>query len=44
MALEPAGVGRLKAGDTVQVEIEGIGTLENPVFASETAEAGGSSP
>jgi 2-keto-4-pentenoate hydratase/2-oxohepta-3-ene-1,7-dioic acid hydratase in catechol pathway len=27
----PAGVGPLAAGDTVQVEIEGIGTLSNPV-------------
>lgn len=35
----PAGVGPLKAGDTVQVDIEGIGTLENSVFAAEPAEA-----
>jgi 2-keto-4-pentenoate hydratase/2-oxohepta-3-ene-1,7-dioic acid hydratase in catechol pathway len=34
----PAGVGKLEAGDTVQVEIEGIGILENPVFGPETAE------
>lgn len=27
----PAGVGRLEAGDTVEVEINGIGTLRNPV-------------
>jgi 2-keto-4-pentenoate hydratase/2-oxohepta-3-ene-1,7-dioic acid hydratase in catechol pathway len=27
----PAGVGRLDAGDSVQVEIEGLGILENPV-------------
>lgn len=27
----PAGVGRLEAGDTVEVEIEGIGILRNPV-------------
>jgi len=27
----PAGVGRLSEGDTVDVEIEGIGTLSNPV-------------
>lgn len=27
----PAGVGRIKSGDRVEVEIEGIGTLENPV-------------
>lgn len=28
----PSGVGRLSAGDTVEVEIEGIGTLANPVI------------
>jgi 2-keto-4-pentenoate hydratase/2-oxohepta-3-ene-1,7-dioic acid hydratase in catechol pathway len=27
----PSGVGRLVAGDTVEVELEGIGTLSNPV-------------
>jgi 2-keto-4-pentenoate hydratase/2-oxohepta-3-ene-1,7-dioic acid hydratase in catechol pathway len=27
----PAGVGRLSAGDVVEVEIEGIGTLRNPI-------------
>lgn len=27
----PSGVGKLVAGDTVEVEIEGIGTLANPV-------------
>ncbi len=27
----PAGVGPIVAGDTVSVEIEGIGTLTNPV-------------
>jgi 2-keto-4-pentenoate hydratase/2-oxohepta-3-ene-1,7-dioic acid hydratase in catechol pathway len=27
----PAGVGALKAGDEVVVEIEGLGTLSNPV-------------
>jgi 2-keto-4-pentenoate hydratase/2-oxohepta-3-ene-1,7-dioic acid hydratase in catechol pathway len=27
----PSGVGKLSAGDTVEVEIEGIGTLSNPV-------------
>jgi 2-keto-4-pentenoate hydratase/2-oxohepta-3-ene-1,7-dioic acid hydratase in catechol pathway len=27
----PSGVGRLSAGDRVEVEIEGIGTLFNPV-------------
>jgi 2-keto-4-pentenoate hydratase/2-oxohepta-3-ene-1,7-dioic acid hydratase in catechol pathway len=35
----PAGVGKLEAGDTVQVEIEGIGILENPVLGPETAES-----
>lgn len=28
----PSGVGRLQSGDTVEVEIEGIGTLSNPVL------------
>ena len=27
----PAGVGQLKAGDTVEVSVEGIGILTNPV-------------
>jgi 2-keto-4-pentenoate hydratase/2-oxohepta-3-ene-1,7-dioic acid hydratase in catechol pathway len=27
----PAGVGPIVAGDTVSIEIEGIGTLTNPV-------------
>ena len=27
----PAGVGRLAAGDTVEVEIPGVGTISNPV-------------
>src|SRR5215210_6081566 len=27
----PAGVGPLKEGDTVEVEVEGVGTLSNPV-------------
>jgi 2-keto-4-pentenoate hydratase/2-oxohepta-3-ene-1,7-dioic acid hydratase in catechol pathway len=30
----PAGVGPITAGDTVSVEIEGIGTLSNPVVAA----------
>ena len=30
----PAGVGPIVAGDTVEVEIEGIGTLANPVAAA----------
>jgi 2-keto-4-pentenoate hydratase/2-oxohepta-3-ene-1,7-dioic acid hydratase in catechol pathway len=29
----PAGVGNLMPGDTVQIEIEGIGVLTNPVIA-----------
>jgi 2-keto-4-pentenoate hydratase/2-oxohepta-3-ene-1,7-dioic acid hydratase in catechol pathway len=29
----PAGVGPLKAGDTVEVEVEGVGVLSNPVVA-----------
>ncbi len=36
----PAGVGPLEAGDTVQVEIEGIGVLENPVLGAGTGETG----
>ena len=31
----PAGVGPLNAGDTVEVEIDGLGLLSNPVKASE---------
>ncbi|MEX0659627.1 MAG: fumarylacetoacetate hydrolase family protein [Egibacteraceae bacterium] len=31
----PAGVGPLAAGDTVEVEVDGIGTLSNPVIADE---------
>ncbi|WP_282005379.1 fumarylacetoacetate hydrolase family protein [Propioniciclava sinopodophylli] len=30
----PEGVGRIEPGDTVHVEIEGIGTLSNPVVAT----------
>ncbi len=30
----PSGIGPLSAGDKVQVQIEGIGTLENVVAAS----------
>ena len=30
----PSGVGRISAGDRVEVEIEGIGTLANPVIKS----------
>jgi 2-keto-4-pentenoate hydratase/2-oxohepta-3-ene-1,7-dioic acid hydratase in catechol pathway len=29
----PAGVGPLVAGDTVEVEVSGVGTLRNPVTA-----------
>jgi 2-keto-4-pentenoate hydratase/2-oxohepta-3-ene-1,7-dioic acid hydratase in catechol pathway len=29
----PAGVGNLEPGDVVEVEIEGIGVLRNPVIA-----------
>ncbi len=29
----PAGVGPIKPGDTIEIEIEGIGTLRNPVHA-----------
>jgi 2-keto-4-pentenoate hydratase/2-oxohepta-3-ene-1,7-dioic acid hydratase in catechol pathway len=34
----PAGVGPIVAGDTVSVEIEGIGTLSNPVVAQAVAQ------
>jgi len=27
----PAGVGELQRGDTISVEIDGIGTLTNPI-------------
>jgi len=30
----PAGIGRMKPGDTVEVRIEGIGALRNPVLGS----------
>jgi len=30
----PAGVGPLKPGDIVEVEIEGLGKLSNPVAAA----------
>jgi len=33
----PAGIGPLAAGDTVEVEVEGIGLLSNPVRADERA-------
>lgn len=33
----PAGVGPLQPGDTVTVEIEGLGTLANPVITEEVA-------
>ena len=29
----PEGVGRSSAGDVVEVEVDGIGTLSNPVVA-----------
>jgi 2-keto-4-pentenoate hydratase/2-oxohepta-3-ene-1,7-dioic acid hydratase in catechol pathway len=32
----PAGVGPLRDGDTVEVEVEGVGTLRNPVRAAQT--------
>ncbi len=31
----PAGVGRIAHGDTVEIEIEGIGVLRNPVVAAD---------
>ena len=32
----PSGVGPLQPGDVVEVEIEGIGTLRNPVVSQGT--------
>ncbi len=29
----PSGIGPMKPGDTVEVEVEGIGVLSNPVVA-----------
>jgi len=34
----PEGVSKLEAGDTVEIEIEGIGKLTNPVILSERAQ------
>ena len=34
----PSGVGELHPGDVVEVEIEGVGTLENPVVAEAPAQ------
>jgi 2-keto-4-pentenoate hydratase/2-oxohepta-3-ene-1,7-dioic acid hydratase in catechol pathway len=39
----PSGVGKIAAGDTVQVEIDGIGILENPVVGP-LPEANGETP
>jgi len=30
----PPGVGPMRAGDVVEVEVEGVGVLRNPVVAS----------
>jgi 2-keto-4-pentenoate hydratase/2-oxohepta-3-ene-1,7-dioic acid hydratase in catechol pathway len=35
----PAGVGAVQPGDTMSVEIEGLGTLTNPVISEEEAQA-----
>lgn len=35
----PAGVGPIQPGDQLRVEIEGIGSLENPVLAAEATHA-----
>ena len=35
----PAGVGQLWPGDRVEVEVEGIGVLANPVVAEDAAPA-----
>ena len=33
----PAGVGPMQPGDTVEIEVEGIGVLKNPVVAEAAA-------
>ena len=33
----PSGVGEVKSGDVVEIEIEGIGVLRNPVVAEGAA-------
>jgi 2-keto-4-pentenoate hydratase/2-oxohepta-3-ene-1,7-dioic acid hydratase in catechol pathway len=38
----PAGVGPLSPGDVVEVEIEGIGTLENEIVSRSVGESSGS--
>jgi 2-keto-4-pentenoate hydratase/2-oxohepta-3-ene-1,7-dioic acid hydratase in catechol pathway len=40
----PSGVGNLTPGDVVEVEIEGIGVLSNPVVADDDAPAQGAPP
>jgi 2-keto-4-pentenoate hydratase/2-oxohepta-3-ene-1,7-dioic acid hydratase in catechol pathway len=40
----PSGVGNLTAGDVVEVEIEGVGVLSNPVVADGDAPAQGDPP
>ena len=35
----PSGIGPMKPGDTVEVEVEGIGVLSNPVVAEPPAGA-----
>ena len=32
----PAGVGPLRPGDTVEVDVEGVGILSNPVAAGDS--------
>jgi len=29
----PSGIGAMKPGDTVEIEVEGVGVLRNPVVA-----------
>lgn len=38
----PAGVGTIQPGDTVEIEVEGIGVLRNPVVAESEATLAGS--
>ena len=38
----PAGVGAMRPGDVVEIEVEGIGVLQNPVVAEDARPAAGS--
>jgi 2-keto-4-pentenoate hydratase/2-oxohepta-3-ene-1,7-dioic acid hydratase in catechol pathway len=36
----PSGVGPMQPGDSVEIELDGIGVLRNPVVAEDAAAAG----